>query len=362
MLEKLRKLALRYREIESLMARPEVASDPARMGLLSRELGRLRRPHELYSNLEETNRRIEEARRIAGSREDLELAELARQDLERLLPERERIITAIEDLLLDEETGTDRDVVLEIRPGTGGDEAALFAADLVRMYTRYAERRGWKLEVLDLNHTDLGGVRAATLLIQGDQAYKFLRYEGGTHRVQRVPKTESGGRIHTSAATVAVVPDMEDIELELKREDLEIKTARAGGPGGQHQNKTESAIQITHRPTGITVKCRSDRSQTRNRELAMRLLRVRLTEYYKGRQKAEIQALRRSQIGSGDRSEKIRTYNFPQNRVTDHRINYTSHDLQGILDGDLDEIVRNLVEAERQKRRSAMRVGSGDGA
>jgi peptide chain release factor 1 len=351
MLERLQKMARRYEEIESLMSQPEIAGDSSKMSVLTRELGRLKKPCELYRKVAEVSREIEEAKRI----DDPELAELARLDLQRLVPEQEALFAQVEEMFLDEESGANRGAVVEIRPGTGGEEASLFAADLFRMYVRYVERKGWKLEVLDHTATELGGLKNASFAVEGADVYKHLRHEGGTHRVQRVPKTEAGGRIHTSAATVAVIPEVEDIELDIRKEDLDVTTARAGGPGGQHVNKTESAIQIVHLPTGIRVQCRTDKSQTRNRELAMKLLRVRLLDHFEGQQKTRIDHLRKSQIGSGDRSEKIRTYNFPQNRVTDHRIQFTVHNLAAVLDGGLDELIGKLMAAEREKKLAEMR-------
>ncbi|HLG42436.1 MAG TPA: peptide chain release factor 1 [Planctomycetota bacterium] len=351
MLDRLKKMADRYEEIQRLMSQPEIAGEPAKMSVLAKEFGRLRRPHELYQRIAEVSRGIEEAKRNT----DPELAELAKQDLDRLLPDQEKLFTQVEEMFLDEESGGNRGAVVEIRPGTGGEEAALFASDLFRMYVKFIEGRGWKMEILDYNATELGGLKNASFSVEGNEVYKQLRHEGGTHRVQRVPKTEAGGRIHTSAATVAVIPETDDIELDIKKEELEVTTARAGGPGGQHVNKTESAIQIVHLPTGIRVQCRSDRSQMRNRELAMKLLRARLLEHFEGRQKSAIANLRKTQIGSGDRSEKIRTYNFPQNRVTDHRINLTVHNLAEVINGALDELVAGLVEAERSKKVALMR-------
>ncbi|MFZ8833583.1 MAG: peptide chain release factor 1 [Candidatus Caldipriscus sp.] len=240
--------------------------------------------------------------------------------------------------------------IIEIRAGVGGEEAALFAKDLARMYIRFAERKGWKVSIIDFTESDMGGYKEVVLLIEGKGAYGLLKFEAGVHRVQRVPITESSGRIHTSAASVVVLPEYEDIKIEVRAEDLKIETFRAGGAGGQYVNKTESAVRITHIPTGIVVTCQDERSQHQNREKAMRILMARLRDYYEMQREGEIKSLRRIYIGSGDRSEKIRTYNFPQNRVTDHRINFTVYNLENVLDGELDEIINALISADLKAR------------
>lgn len=240
--------------------------------------------------------------------------------------------------------------IIEIRAGVGGEEAALFAKDLARMYIRFAERKGWKVSIIDFTESDMGGYKEVVLLIEGKGAYGLLKFEAGVHRVQRVPITESSGRIHTSAASVVVLPEYEDVKIEVRPEDLKIETFRAGGAGGQHVNKTESAVRITHIPTGIVVTCQDERSQHQNREKAMRILMARLRDYYEMQREGEIRSLRRIYIGSGDRSEKIRTYNFPQNRVTDHRINFTVYNLENVLDGELDEIINALISADLKAR------------
>jgi peptide chain release factor 1 len=240
--------------------------------------------------------------------------------------------------------------IIEIRAGVGGEEAALFAKDLARMYIRFAERKGWKVSIIDFTESDMGGYKEVVLLIEGKGAYGLLKFEAGVHRVQRVPITESSGRIHTSAASVVVLPEYEDVKIEVRAEDLKIETFRAGGAGGQHVNKTESAVRITHIPTGIVVTCQDERSQHQNREKAMRILMARLRDYYEMQREGEIKSLRRIYIGSGDRSEKIRTYNFPQNRVTDHRINFTVYNLENVLDGELDEIINALISADLKAR------------
>jgi peptide chain release factor 1 len=240
--------------------------------------------------------------------------------------------------------------ILEITAGVGGEEAALFAKDLARMYIRFAERKGWKVSIIDFTESDMGGYKEVVLLIEGKGAYGLLKFEAGVHRVQRVPITESSGRIHTSAASVVVLPEYEDVKIEVRPEDLKMETFRAGGAGGQHVNKTESAVRITHIPTGIVVTCQDERSQHQNREKAMRILMARLRDYYEMQREGEIKSLRRIYIGSGDRSEKIRTYNFPQNRVTDHRINFTVYNLENVLDGELDEIINALISADLKAR------------
>jgi peptide chain release factor 1 len=292
--------------------------------------------------------KIEEIENIANRiKETQEFIELLREEGENEL-EIEKYEKELDQLyqelllLLSSEVGDK--AIVEIRPGAGGEEAALFARDLFRMYTRYAERKGWNLEVAEIHETDLGGIREVVFFVKGKNAYGILKYESGVHRVQRIPVTESGGRIHTSTATVAVLPEIEEKDIEIRPEDLKIETFRASGHGGQYVNKTESAVRITHIPTGIVVSCQNERSQYQNRQTALRILRARLYQLQKEQKEREISQKRKSQIGTGERSEKIRTYNFPQNRVTDHRINYTSYRLQEILDGDLDEIISKLIE------------------
>jgi len=271
-------------------------------------------------------------------------------ELERLRERAEKLDEEIRMSLIPRDPRDVGNAIIEIRAGVGGEEAALFAKDLARMYIRYAERKGWKVSIIDFTESDMGGYKEVVLLIEGRGAYGLLKFEAGVHRVQRVPITESSGRIHTSAASVVVLPEYEDVKLEIKDEDLRIETFRAGGAGGQHVNKTESAVRITHIPTGIVVTCQDERSQHQNREKAMRILMARLREYYEKQKEGEIKNLRRIYIGSGDRSEKIRTYNFPQNRVTDHRINFTVYNLENVMDGELDEIINALVSADLKAR------------
>jgi len=271
-------------------------------------------------------------------------------ELERLRERAEKLDEEIRMSLIPRDPRDVGNAIIEIRAGVGGEEAALFAKDLARMYIRYAERKGWKVSIIDFTESDMGGYKEVVLLIEGRGAYGLLKFEAGVHRVQRVPITESSGRIHTSAASVVVLPEYEDVKLEIKDEDLRIETFRAGGAGGQHVNKTESAVRITHIPTGIVVTCQDERSQHQNREKAIRILMARLREYYEKQKEGEIKNLRRIYIGSGDRSEKIRTYNFPQNRVTDHRINFTVYNLENVMDGELDEIINALVSADLKAR------------
>ena len=284
----------------------------------------------------------------ASSDEELrELASIELDDAKRRLPELEEELKI---LLLPKDPNDERNVIVEIRGGTGGEESSLFAYDLYRMYSMYAERRGYKLEVINLNETGLGGYKEVSFIVSGDGAYSRFKFESGTHRVQRVPKTESSGRIHTSAATVAVLPEADDVEIDINPNDLEIDTFRSSGAGGQHINKTSSAIRITHKPTGMVVECQDERSQYKNKDKAMKVLKSRLLKIEQDKQHEAIASDRRSQVGSGDRSEKIRTYNYPQSRVTDHRIGLTLYKLDEIMNGDLDEIIDALVTAQRAEQ------------
>ena len=281
------------------------------------------------------------------------MRELIHEELAGLANEEHELMEKLKVMLLPKDPNDDKDVIIEIRAGTGGEEAALFGADLLRMYMRYAERHGYKAELLNENYTEKGGVKEVVLSLQGKGAYSRMKFESGVHRVQRVPETESQGRIHTSAATVAVLPEAEDVEVEINPNDLQIDTYRSGGAGGQHVNKTESAIRITHIPTGLVVQCQDERSQHKNRDKAMRVLKSRLLELYRSRA-AEAEAdERKSQVGTGDRSERIRTYNFPQGRITDHRIGLTLYKLEAFIDGDMDEVIDALILAERAKQLSS---------
>ncbi len=348
-LEKILKLLERKEaelaELERKLADPALAGTPE-FAELSRRYGELLELVRKGRELRRLAQEVAEERELLETGEDQTLQEELRaalaQDEERL----QRLLKEITEMLLPRRPEDDKNAIVEIRAGAGGEEAALFAADLFRMYVRYAERKGWKVKVLDSHPTDLGGYKQITFVVEGKGAYGRLRYESGVHRVQRVPVTESSGRIHTSTATVAVLPEMGEVEVEIRPEDLRIETFRAGGPGGQHMQKNETAVRITHIPTGITVSCQDERSQYQNKVQALRILRARLWEIRERERQRELQEKRRRQIGSGDRSEKIRTYNFPQNRVTDHRINFTTYRLQEVLDGDLDILTEPLFAAE----------------
>ena len=324
--------------------------DAARAGELLREHRRTQDLLKDWDELLETQRQLEENRELAAG-EDEEMAEMAREEL----PEQEKRCTELTEKiqysLLPRDATEDRDAIVEIRAGTGGDEASLFANNLLEMYRRYAETRGWKFEILDASPSDVGGFREVTARVSGEEVFRFLKYESGVHRVQRVPATETQGRIHTSTATVAVLPEAEEVDVEIRPEDLRIETCRSGGAGGQHVNRTESAVQIFHLPTGIMVRCEQERSQLKNRETGMRILRARLFEMKQREAQQSYSAQRRALIGSGGREEKIRTYNFPQNRLTDHRIGYTAYNLDIVIaSGALQEIISHMQHAEMQER------------
>ncbi len=337
----------RYEALTAQMADPAIATDHQRLAELAQEQAELEPLVETYRRYREISQALADAR---GLLEDEELRDLAREEVRRLEEEQAALEEQLKRLLLPRDPNDDRNVILEIRAGTGGEEAALFAADLARMYMRYAEAKGWKTEILSASPTDIGGYKEIILLIKGKGAYSRLKYESGVHRVQRVPVTEASGRIHTSTATVAVLPEMGEVEVHIDPKDLRIETFRASGPGGQHVNRTDSAVRITHLPTGIVVSCQDAKSQHQNRQKALQILRARLYALEEEKRRRELDAQRRSQVGTGERSEKIRTYNFPQNRVTDHRIGLTLHRLQDVLDGDLDEIIDALVTADQTER------------
>ena len=340
----------RFAELEQQISDPSLFEDQEKARRLMREHSRIRALLEDWENLQEVERQLRENEQLAGG-EDEEMAELARAEAESLNEMKASLSEKVQYALLPRDELEDRDALLEIRAGTGGDEASLFAADLLGMYQRYAERRGWGFELLDASPTDLGGFREVTARVTGEEVFRFLKYESGVHRVQRVPVTETQGRIHTSTATVAVLPEAQEVDVQIRPEDLRIETCRSGGAGGQHVNRTESAVQIFHLPTGIMVRCEQERTQLKNRETGMRILRAKLFEMEQRKAQQSYSAMRRSLIGSGGREEKIRTYNFPQNRLTDHRISYTAYNLDNVVaTGDLDDLINHMQHAEMRER------------
>ena len=353
MIDRLESIARRYRDIENEMARPEVATDHEKLTRLAREQRSMRDIVEAYDAYRHARNEMESARELLRHEKDPEMQEYLRSEERKASERLAELDEKLKVLLLPKDPNDDRDVVVEIQGAEGGDEAALFAADLFRMYTRWAEKKGWKVDVVDSSPTGIGGYDKITFEVHGHGAYSQLKYEGGVHRVQRVPKTEAQGRLHTSAATVSVLPEADPVEVELKPEDLEIKASTSTGPGGQSVNTTYSAIRITHNPTGLVVSIQDEKSQLQNREKALRVLRARLYEMKLAEQQAAIGAQRRGMVGSGNRSEKVRTYNYKQNRVTDHRINLDLHKLDQVLNGDLDELVAALVAAERTAQLNA---------
>jgi peptide chain release factor 1 len=347
LIDRLDGIARRHREIEAEMARPEVASDHAQLTKLAREQRALRDTVQTYEAYRRARQEFESARELQKNEKDSEMQEYLRAEEHRASAQVAELDEKLKVLLLPKDPNDDRDVVVEIQGAEGGEEAALFAGDLFRMYTKWAERKGWKVDVVEESPTEKGGFDKVVFEVHGHGAYSQLKFEGGVHRVQRVPKTEAQGRIHTSAATVAVMPEADPVEVELKPEDIEIKTSTSQGPGGQSVNTTYSAIRITHKPTGMMVSIQDEKSQLQNKEKALRVLRARLYEIKLAEQQATIGAQRRGMVGTGSRSEKIRTYNFKENRVTDHRIKLTLHRLDAVMNGDLDELVAALVNAER---------------
>ena len=349
MVDKLKAIAQRLAQVEESLADPAVYSDREALTKLSREQKELTPVVEVYRALVACDDTIAQATEMLS---DSELRELAQEELQEAKARREELLEEVKILLLPRDPNDNKNVVLEIRAGIGGEEGALFAADLLRMYTMYAERRGFSMDIVSLNETELGGVKEVVATVEGAGAYSRLKFEAGTHRVQRVPETESSGRIQTSAATVAVMPEAEEVEFNIDPSELQIDTYRSSGAGGQHVNKTESAIRITHLPTGTVVECQDERSQHKNRERAMKILRSRLYEAELEKQNAAIAQERKQQVGSGDRSGKIRTYNFPQNRVTDHRLtgDNKNFNIATVMDGDLDNIIDALTTAEQAQR------------
>jgi len=340
----------RFLELEKKLADPEVLADPNKLLSIQKEYGGLKKVAAAVQEFHDLSEEIEAAKLILDEEDDDESREYAEKELEEYEEKLEKMQEELEDLATAGDSITRGSMILEIRAGTGGDEAALFANDLYEMYTRYIDQKGWKKELLDFQPTEMGGIKEVVLSVSGEGAFHELQFESGGHRVQRVPETETQGRIHTSAATVAVLPEADDVEVEIKDEDLQIDTYRASGPGGQKVNKTESAIRITHLPTGTVVTCQDEKSQHKNKAKAMKVLRSRVLEAEQQKEASERAEHRRTLIGTGDRSSRIRTYNFPQGRVTDHRIGLTLHKLDQIMQGNLQELVENLVEFDRQER------------
>ncbi|HJD24669.1 MAG TPA: peptide chain release factor 1 [Firmicutes bacterium] len=353
MFEQLGDVEKRYEEIAAQLYDPSVAADVDRYRTLMKESAELAPIVEKYREYRQSRQRQEEALALMEGGADPELRELAEQELSESKQAEERCEEELKTLLLPRDPNDERNVIVEIRGGAGGEESALFAGSLYRMYTMYAASKGFKTELIGANETELGGYKEVSFLVTGSGAYSRFKFESGVHRVQRVPETEAGGRIHTSTATVAVLPEVDDVAVEINPADLQIDTYRSGGAGGQHVNKTESAIRITHLPTGLVVECQDERSQYKNKDKAMKVLRARLYEREQEQQRSAIAADRRAQVGTGDRSERIRTYNFPQGRVTDHRIGLTLYRIDSIMDGDLDELVDALNTADRAAKLQA---------
>jgi peptide chain release factor 1 len=356
MWKRLQGVEQRYEEVARLMADPAVASDHVQLADLAREHSELEEMVALYREHQTAQQELDEARSLLREH-DLELQELARGEVARLEERLTELEKKLHVMLLPADPRDKRNVIVEIRAGAGGDEAGLFAADLYRMYTRYAERQGWQTDVLSANSTGIGGFKEVIFEVRGGGAFSRLKFESGVHRVQRVPVTESAGRIHTSTATVAVLPEAREVEVHIDAKDLEIEAYGSSGPGGQHMQKNATAIRIVHKPTGMVVACESERSQTQNKMRALAILRARLYEQEMQRKERELAQSRRSQVGTGERSEKIRTYNFPQSRVTDHRIGLTLYRLPYVLDGDLDALIEELAEHEQAQRLEAIKDG-----
>ncbi len=348
---RLRQALARLEEVARQLADPDTARNPAKLKQLGREHARLDAVRQTHQKLERLEGELAQAREVLADK-DPEMAQLARADVERVRPEIERLERDLAELLTPPDPLADRDAIVEIRAGTGGDEAALFAADLFRMYTRFCERRGWKVEVLQLSEGTLGGIKEAIFAVRGPKVYGTLRYESGVHRVQRVPATEAQGRIHTSAATVAVLPEAEEVDVKVEDKDLRIDVFRSQGPGGQSVNTTDSAVRITHLPTNLVVQCQDQKSQLQNKIKAMEVLRSRLLDRIVAEQESARARERRAMVGTGDRSAKIRTYNFPQNRVTDHRIGFSVHNLSDVMNGELDALIAALRLAGEKERLS----------
>jgi peptide chain release factor 1 len=350
MWEKLKQLDERYREIEEQIARPEVSSNPKQLQKLARERASIEDVVTKYREYEATSRSLEETKEMLHDRLDEEMKALVKQEIENLESRLENLSQDLKLALLPKDENDEKDIIMEIRAGTGGDEAGLFAADLFRMYSRYAQAKGWDVDIININESGIGGFKEIIFEIKGEGAFSRLKYERGVHRVQRVPVTEASGRIHTSTATVAVLPEADEVEVDIDPDDLRIDIFHSGGAGGQNVNKVATAVRITHLPTGMVVTCQDERSQLRNKTKALAVLRARLLDIERRKQEEEMVKQRRSQVGTGERAEKIRTYNFPQDRVTDHRIGLTLHNLERILGGDFDHLIDALATDDQTKQ------------
>ncbi len=351
MFENLMEAEKHFEEINEMLMDPEVISDNEKYKNLMKEHKNLSPIIEKYREYKMVQNNLDGAKQlIEESGNDPEMREMAEEEYKECKEAIETITDELKILLLPKDEDDDKNVIIEIRAGTGGEEAALFAHSVYRMYSMYSDRKGYKIEVMNINETELGGVKEISFMVEGNGAFSRFKFESGVHRVQRVPETETQGRVHTSAITVAVLPEAEEVEIDINPADLEIDTFRSGGAGGQHVNKTDSAIRITHKPTGVVVECQDERSQFKNRDKAMKMLRTKLLDAEREKQRAEISSERKSQVGSGDRSERIRTYNYPQSRLTDHRIGLTLYSLEQILDGDLDGVIDALITADRAEK------------
>ncbi|MBD2868315.1 peptide chain release factor 1 [Paenibacillus arenilitoris] len=347
MLDRLQALADRYEKLSELLCDPDVSSDPKRLRELSKEQSDLQEAYEAYTEYKQTSEQLDDAKLMQGEKLDDEMREMVKMEIEELSERKTQLEEKIRIVLLPKDPNDDKNVIVEIRGAAGGDEAALFAYDLYRMYTKFADTQGWRVELMDFSENDLGGFKEVIFMINGKGAYSKLKFESGAHRVQRIPVTESGGRIHTSTSTVAVMPEVEDVEVEILDKDIRIDTFCSSGAGGQSVNTTKSAVRVLHVPTGIMATCQDGKSQNENKAKALQVLRARIYDIRRQEEEAKYAGERKSKVGTGDRSERIRTYNFPQSRVTDHRIGLTLHKLDSVMNGDMEEIISSLTIAEQ---------------